>query len=81
MRDSSSDQADRFSARHTFLVDCIGELAERARRVVDLKYGEGRRSREIGELINRSAQAVDMMLSRIRKTLRKCVERKTTEAR
>ncbi len=62
------------------LLDCIAELAGSSRRVVDMKYGEGRRSREIGELIKKSTEAVDMMLSRIRKALRECVDRKTIDA-
>lgn len=81
LSDTSRDQAEHLSARHGFLLDCISELAVLSRRVVDLKYGEGRRSREIGELISRSAEAVDMLLSRTRKHLRECVKRKTLEAR
>lgn len=80
LANTSCDQAEQLSARHGFLLDCIGKLAALARRVLDLKYGEGWRSREIGEKINRSAEAVDMMLSRTRKILRECVERKTMEA-
>ena len=79
LADKSVELADHLSARHVFLLDCISELAELSRRVVNLKYGEGRRSKEIGELIDRSAAAVDMMLSRTRKGLRECVERKTME--
>lgn len=80
LADTSSSLQDHFSARHVFLLDCVSELAERARKVVEMKYSEGRRSKEIGELINRSAEAVDMMLSRTRKLLRECVERKTMGA-
>ena len=80
LAETGSDHAEPISARHGFLLDCIAELADMARRVLNLKYGEGHRSREIGEMIDRTAEAVDMMLSRTRKALRECVDRKTMEA-
>lgn len=80
LADTSTNFADHLSERHVYLLDCIAELAGSSRRVVDMKYAEGRRSREIGELIKKSAEAVDMMLSRIRKALRECVDRKTMGA-
>ena len=80
LADTSTNFADHLSARHAYLLDCIAELEGSSRRVVDMKYGEGRRSREIGELIEKSTEAVDMMLSRIRKALRECVDRKTMDA-
>lgn len=81
LAETGRDHALQISARHGFLLDCISELASLARKVLDLKYGEGRISREIGKMINRSAEAVDMMLSRIRKSLRECIERKSMGAR
>ena len=81
LADTSREMSDHFSSQHAFLLDCISELAALSRKVLDLKYGEGRRSREIGKLINRSAEAVDMMLSRTRKVLRECVQRKVMEAK
>ena len=77
LADNSLDLTEQFSERHGFLLDCIAELAELARKVINMKYAEGRRSREIGEHIHRSTEAVDMMLSRTRKTLRDCIERKS----
>lgn len=78
--DTSTNFADHLSARHAYLLDCIAELSRASRKVVDMKYREGRLSREIGELIKKSTEAVDMMLSRIRKALRECVDRKTMGA-
>ena len=80
LADTSTNFADHLSARHAYLLDCIAELAGSSRQVVDMKYAEGRRSREIGELIKKSTEAVDMMLSRIRKALRECIDRKTMRA-
>lgn len=79
LAEQSGGMTEQFSARHVFLLDCLSELAASVRKVLDLKYGEGRRSKEIGGIINRSTEAVDMMLSRTRKALRECVERKAME--
>ena len=79
LAESSQDSPERFSARHSRLLDCIGRLAGQAKRVLDWKYREGRQSAEIGKMIDRSADAVNMILSRTRKALRECIERKTTE--
>lgn len=80
LADTSCKFADQISARHAHLLDCVSQLADQARRVLELKYTEGWISKEIGKMIDRSAEAVDMMLSRTRKTLRECVERKMSEA-
>lgn len=80
LADTSDDHAHQLSSRYLFLLDCIGELASTARNVLEMKYGEGRRSKEIGLKIDRSTEAVDMLLSRTRKILRECIERKTLKA-
>lgn len=81
LAETSVGHADRISDQHAYLLDCIEEFAAMARKVLDLKYGARLRSREIGRIIDRKAEAVDMMLSRTRKALRTCVIRKTSEAR
>ena len=81
LADDSRDLTEQFSVRHGFLMDCIGELAAFSRKILNLKYGEGRLSREIGPLINRSTGAVDVLLTRIRKTLRECMDRKIAEVK
>jgi len=55
LADTSSGLNEHFSARHGFLLDCVSELAEHARKVIEMKYSDGRRSKEIGELISSSA--------------------------
>ena len=62
--------------RRDLLKDCLKEVPERGRKVLDLKYGDGRRSRAIAERLGMRTTAVDMLLSRIRLALRQCVERK-----
>ena len=79
LADTSRDHAAHLSQQHIFLLECVAELARKTRRVLDLKYVQGHRSKEIGKLIDRSTAAVDMMLSRTRKALRDCIERKSME--
>ena len=78
LAESSSEQSNRFSSRHSRLLDCIGKLAEQSKRVLNWKYREGHSSSEIGSMLDRSEDAVNMMLSRTRKVLRKCIESKST---
>ncbi len=80
LADTAIDHSAYLSERRFFLMECVAELTKKSRRVLDLKYKEGHRSKEIGGMINRSAEAVDMMLSRTRKILRDCVKRKTMKA-
>ena len=80
LANTGAAQADRLSARHGFLLDCIENLAALSRKVVAMKYVEGRLSKEIGKLVNRSTEAVDMILSRTRKALRECIKRKMDAA-
>ena len=81
LAETSTDQTEELSAQRGFLLECVAELAALPQRAVRLKYGDGWRSSEIGEIIDRSTEAVDMMLSRARKALRECVERKMMEVK
>lgn len=62
--------------RQHLLKDCLKEVPERSRKILALKYGDGRRSRAIAERLGMRPTAVDMLLSRVRLALRDCVERK-----
>lgn len=64
------------SRRQDVLKECLKEVPERSRKVLDLKYGDGRPSRAIAERLGMQTTAVDMLLSRVRLALRHCVERK-----
>ncbi len=58
------------------LRDCMKKLSERARTLLSLKYGKHMRSKEISERMDMKATAVDMAISRGRKALKECMEKK-----
>jgi RNA polymerase sigma-70 factor (ECF subfamily) len=55
---------------------CLGQLAEPARRLIDGFYRERHALEELAQEHGRTRAAVAMHLSRIRATLRGCLERK-----
>jgi len=59
-----------------FLRECINELSERARQVIELRYGEACKPAEIARRLNWTREAVYVALSRARALLRECMERK-----
>ena len=67
--------------RQQILRDCLKSIPDRSRRVLGLKYGEGKPSREISRETGMQVGAVDVLLSRLRRVLQDCVSRKLTAAR
>jgi len=66
----------RTEKRMEALRECVGELTERARKILRLKYHQRVRSAEIGKMLGRTANAVDNLLSRVRRNLLNCVSTK-----
>lgn len=62
--------------RRKVLRDCLKSIPGRGRRVLGLKYGEGKLSRDISRETGMQVGAVDVMLSRLRRALQDCVSRK-----
>ena len=61
------------------LKDCVQQLPEHLNELVNLKYNLSFSGIEIAEKLDRSASWVRTSLFRVRKMLRKCVERKTMQ--
>lgn len=59
------------------LLECIGELRDEHRGILNMKYGMGLRIAEIAGQIGKSVAAVEMILSRLRRVLRDCIRKKT----
>ena len=72
---------DYEDVRQTILRDCMKSLPDRSRRVLDLKYRDGRDSRAISKTTGLQVGAVDMLLSRVRRALQECVARKLASVR
>jgi RNA polymerase sigma-70 factor (ECF subfamily) len=79
MADGLAGDFDLFADRRALLPGCIARLQETARRLVVLRYDEGLRVKDVAARVGRTPAAVDMALSRIRRTLRECIARKLTE--
>ena len=58
------------------LKECLGELTERVRAMLALKYQEELPSKDIAERFRMKTNAVDMAMSRARRVLEECVSRK-----
>ncbi|MGB0372281.1 MAG: sigma-70 family RNA polymerase sigma factor [Opitutales bacterium] len=59
------------------LKDCINSLPDKTRNLVNLRFEGGYKGEELSEMLGMTHAAVRMSLSRIRKSLRGCVEQKT----
>jgi RNA polymerase sigma-70 factor (ECF subfamily) len=80
LADTAGDVGEELDLRRTFLLECVKELKESSRRVVELKYGRRMRIRDVAKSIGKSTPAVEMMLVRIRRALRKCIDGKLAYA-
>lgn len=58
------------------LEECKDGLAPKARRAIDLRYGDSHGPPEIAEKMGWTVNAVNVALARARKALRECVDRK-----
>ncbi len=65
-RDSSDEQE---ALKH-----CMGHLPDRSRNLLNMRYEQALKLREIAERTSSSLEAVHKTLSRVRQLLKKCVE-------
>jgi RNA polymerase sigma-70 factor (ECF subfamily) len=62
--------------RQEILRECLKSVPDRGRKVLGLKYAEGKLSRDISRETGMQVGAVDVLLSRLRKLLLDCISRK-----
>lgn len=65
-----------WQARQQAVSECLQELPERSRQLLRLKYEQGLPAESVAEKLAQSAAAVWMALSRVRRALRECAEKK-----
>ena len=65
-----------FSNRNSALAECIGEIAPRHRRLIELRYRDGLSAGEIAKELGKSIEAIYKATLRVRASLVECVERK-----
>jgi len=73
-RAGEDDEADR--ERRRALEECTESLGPESRGALELRYARGLGFAEIGRELNRTAAAAQKTLSRLRLTLKDCVQRK-----
>lgn len=56
------------------LNDCVAQLTPKSQQMLEMCYGRSMKPREIAEELGTAATVVRTTLSRIRKTLRQCIE-------
>lgn len=61
---------------HRHVSVCIEELAPKARAVVDLRYKHGHRAAEVARQMGWTINAIHVALSRARRSIRECVQRR-----
>ena len=69
------DEPEREDVRLVHMPACLGKLPPHERVVVSLRFEQRQSLAEIGAQLQKSAEAVGMLLMRIRRQLRDCVER------
>jgi RNA polymerase sigma-70 factor, ECF subfamily len=70
-----AEETDGMTDRGAALEGCIGQLADKARRIVRLRYFEGLSAVQIAAKLGGNQGAIRVALQRIREQLRECVER------
>jgi len=71
-----SANQDYWRARQEALAECIQELPERSQGLLRLKYEDGLPAHEVAGKLRQTSAAVLMALSRLRRALRECAEKK-----
>jgi len=61
--------------RHA-LRSCVDGLPAKSRKLIDLRYEHGHAVGRIAEIVKAQSEAIQKALSRLRRSLRECVERK-----
>lgn len=69
-------ESELMDARRSLLRKCLESLAPASREVVDLRYVSGLSLKQLAERLRRTEGAVQVALSRVRKWLSDCVERR-----
>lgn len=67
---------DYWRVRREAVSECLQELPPRSRQLLQLKYEQGLSADGVAETLRQSSAAVLMALSRLRRLLRECAQRK-----
>lgn len=76
-RTTEDDGAE--AANLTYLLRCLEKLGPAHRQLVQLRYAEGLNLEALGNRLGRTAGAVQVALSRVRRALSVCIEQQRTD--
>ena len=71
---------DLVDFQKSLLVECLEGLGESARRLLQLRYGDGLPFEEVARVLNKSTGGLRVQFCRIRTWLQNCVRSRTGEA-
>jgi RNA polymerase sigma-70 factor (ECF subfamily) len=71
-----SQQPDSWTAQGQALEHCMNRVKGDAKKLLELRYQEGRTPEDIARALGRTAVAIRVSLHRVRAALRECVERR-----
>lgn len=77
--DENEESRDEARARQRHLAACVAALTERVQRMIDLRYHHRFAVAAIAQDVGWTVDAVHVALSRARKTLAECIERRLHE--
>ncbi len=78
--DDAEPGAEATAHTHEYLRDCMERLTDRSRKVVRMRYWNGMACADLARKLSLSMNGVYTLLSRVRRTLLECIERKERES-
>ena len=70
------ERSDELEERRVALVECLGKLRPRDRKLIEQRYTPGEKGKHLAEQIGRPANSVYQSLGRIRRALMECIQRR-----
>ncbi len=76
LADHRAAMADELSSRAAALRKCVQNLSQADQQLLQQKYAEGLTVKQLAERLGRSVEGLYKSIQRIRRSLRKCVDRR-----
>ena len=76
LAETAAEHAVEVNEQYYFLADCLQALGGSARAILEMKYAQDCKIRDIARRLQRSVASIEMILVRSRRALRECIERK-----
>ena len=75
LADVYAEMESEISSMHTALENCIERVEGRPRKLLEMRYVREMTPRKIAATTGMNSNAVSVMLHRVRRALRECIER------